>query len=103
MNTKKIEAVVATSDIEAVEDALEALGVDSLSISSIVSRSPADILYYRGAAYRAESHRLKVECLVTDQLVASAIETITKAASPSPAAGRICVFDVSDVSLLRTW
>lgn len=86
-----------------VEDALEALGVDSVSISFVVSRSATDVQHYRGAAYRAESHRLKIECLVTDQLVARTIETITKAASPSPAGGRICVFEIADVSLLRTW
>ena len=100
---KKIEALIAKSDIQAVEERLEALGIDSVSITPVVDHGKGNILYYRGAAYRPDSYKFKLECLVTDQLVPSAIETIAKTAGPCVYGGysTVCVFDVADMSLSR--
>ena len=100
---KKIEALIAKSDIQAVEERLEALGIDSVSITLVVDHRKGNILYYRGAAYRPDLYKFKLECLVTDQLVPSAIETITKTAGPCVYGGEstVCVFDVADMSLSR--
>jgi nitrogen regulatory protein PII len=75
---KKIEALIAKSDIQAVEERLEALGIDSVSITPVIDHRKGNILHYRGGAYRADLYKFKLECLVTDQLVPSAIETIAK-------------------------
>jgi nitrogen regulatory protein PII len=75
MGIKKIEALILSSDVQAVEEALEALGIDSVSTTPSVRHRQGSTLYYRGAAYESNWQGFKLECLLTDQLVPSAVDT----------------------------
>jgi nitrogen regulatory protein P-II 1 len=103
---KKVEAIICPSDVTAVKEGLDALGIDSISITEIVGDRRTDMrkAFYRGSEYRADRPKLKVEFLVTDQLLGEAVQSITNSAEHrSGEHGMISVLEVADVNLLRQW
>jgi nitrogen regulatory protein PII len=56
MGIKKIEALIFSSDVQAVEEALGALGIDSVLTTPSVRHRQGSTLYYRGAAYESNSN-----------------------------------------------
>jgi nitrogen regulatory protein P-II 1 len=103
---KKIEAIIRPHLLEAAKDALQAVGVQGMSISEIkgFGRQKGHTEIYRGNEYRIEFvPKLKLELVIDDDLVEQAIDAICKAARTGKFGdGKIFVFDVEDAIRIRT-
>src|SRR3954463_14543878 len=103
---KKIEAVVKPFKLDEVREALSAIGVTGLTVTEVkgFGRQKGHTELYRGAEYVVDFlPKVKVEVVVADKLVESAIEAIVKAARTGKIGdGKIFVVDVSQVIRIRT-
>jgi nitrogen regulatory protein P-II 1 len=103
---KKLECVVRPNKLEEVKGALEALGIQGMTVSEVrgVGRQKGHTEHYRGSEYTVEFlPKVKVEVIVTDELVTNATEAITKAAKTGKFGdGKIFIFPVEQVIRIRT-
>jgi nitrogen regulatory protein P-II 1 len=103
---KKIEAVIKPFKLDEVREALTALGCSGLTVTEVkgFGRQKGHTELYRGAEYTVDFlPKLKVEVVVTDELVERAIEAIIKAARTGKIGdGKIFVIDVAQVVRIRT-
>jgi nitrogen regulatory protein PII len=95
---KKIEAIVLTDDLTAVENALEDLGIDRLVITPVLTHDSAGSRkqVYRGAEYRLDTPKVKLEFITTDHFAGEAVDAVARASSHAGAYGPIATFDVVD-------
>jgi len=102
---KKIEAVVKPFKLDEVREALSAIGVTGLTVTEVkgFGRQKGHTELYRGAEYVVDFlPKVKVEVVVADKLVESAIEAIIKAARTGKIGdGKIFVFDVAEAIRIR--
>ena len=103
---KKIEAVIRPHLLESVKDALQALGVQGMTISEVkgFGRQKGHTEVYRGSEYKVEFvPKLKVEVIVDDELVDQATEAIIKTARTGKFGdGKIFIFPVEEAIRIRT-
>ena len=103
---KKLECVVRPNKLEEVKGALEALGIQGMTVSEVrgVGRQKGHTEHYRGSEYTVEFlPKVKVEVIVADELVTNATEAITKAAKTGKFGdGKIFIFPVEQVIRIRT-
>ena len=103
---KKIEAVVKPFKLDEVREALSAIGVTGLTVTEVkgFGRQKGHTELYRGAEYVVDFlPKVKVEVVVADKLVESAIEAIIKAARTGKIGdGKIFVTAVEQVVRIRT-
>jgi len=103
---KKIEAVVKPFKLDEVREALSAIGVTGLTVTEVkgFGRQKGHTELYRGAEYVVDFlPKVKVEVVVADKLVESAIEAIIKAARTGKIGdGKIFVTSVEKVIRIRT-
>ena len=103
---KKIEAIVRPHLLEGVKDALQTLGVQGMTISEVkgFGRQKGHTEVYRGSEYKVEFvPKLKVEVVVDDELVESAVDAIIKTARTGKFGdGKIFVFPVEESIRIRT-
>jgi len=103
---KKIEAVVKPFKLDEVREALSAIGVTGLTVTEVkgFGRQKGHTELYRGAEYVVDFlPKVKVEVVVADKLVESAIEAIIKAARTGKTGdGKIFVTSVEQVIRIRT-
>jgi nitrogen regulatory protein P-II 1 len=103
---KKIEAVIRPHLLESVKDALQALGVQGMTISEVkgFGRQKGHTEVYRGSEYKVEFvPKLKVEVIVDDELVEQATEAIIKTARTGKFGdGKIFIFPVEEAIRIRT-
>ena len=103
---KKIEAVVKPFKLDEVREALSAIGVTGLTVTEVkgFGRQKGHTELYRGAEYVVDFlPKVKVEVVVADKLVESAIEAIIKAARTGKIGdGKIFVTSVEQVIRIRT-
>ena len=103
---KKLECVIRPNKLEEVKGALEALGVQGMTVSEVrgVGRQKGHTEHYRGSEYTVEFlPKVKVEVIVADELVTNATEAITKAAKTGKFGdGKIFIFPVEQVIRIRT-
>ena len=103
---KKIEAIVRHFKVEDVKNALIAAGIGGMTISEVrgFGRQKGHTEMYRGTEYTVDFvPKVKIEVVVDDDKVASAIETIGKAARTGQIGdGKIFVSELSDVVRIRT-
>jgi nitrogen regulatory protein P-II 1 len=103
---KKIEAIIRPHLLEAVKDALQALGVQGLTISEVkgFGRQKGHTEVYRGSEYKVEFvPKLKLEVVLDDDVVEQAVEAVIKTARTGKFGdGKIFVFPVEEAIRIRT-
>ena len=103
---KKIEAIIRPHLLEAVKDALQALGVQGMTISEVrgFGRQKGHTEVYRGSEYKIEFiPKVKIEVVVDDDTLDQAIEAVCKAARTGKFGdGKIFVFNVEEAVRIRT-
>ena len=103
---KKIEAIIKPFKLDDVVEALSEIGVEGVSVSEIrgFGRQKGRTEIYKGAEYVVDFlPKTKLEIVVNDALVDSAIEAIVQAARTGKIGdGKIFVMDVEQVIRIRT-
>ena len=103
---KKIEAVVKPFKLDEVREALAEVGVTGLTVTEVkgFGRQKGHTELYRGAEYVVDFlPKVKIEIVVTEKMLESAIEAIVKAARTGKIGdGKIFVSTVEQVVRIRT-
>jgi len=103
---KKIEAVIKPFKLDEVREALSEVGVAGLTVTEVkgFGRQKGHTELYRGAEYVVDFlPKIKIEVVVADQTVETAIEAIIKAARTGKIGdGKIFVTSVEQVVRIRT-
>jgi len=103
---KKIEAIIKPFKLDDVKEALHEVGVQGMTVVEAkgFGRQRGHTELYRGAEYVVDFlPKLKLEAVVSDAAVQSAIDAITKAAQTGKIGdGKIFVSDVSEAVRIRT-
>ena len=103
---KKIEAIIKPFKLDDVKDALHEIGVSGITVSEVkgFGRQKGHTELYRGAEYVVDFlPKVKVELILADGMVDSAIEAIVKAARTGKIGdGKIFVTAVEQVVRIRT-
>ena len=103
---KKIEAVIKPFKLDEVKEALQELGVQGMTVLEAkgYGRQKGHTELYRGAEYVVDFlPKIKIEVVVADDQVASAVEAITTAARTGRIGdGKIFISDLTDVIRIRT-
>ena len=102
---QKIEAVIQPSKLDSVKDALIEIGITGMTISEVRGhgRQKGHTELYRGREYSVDLlPKIKVECVVQDDLVDKALRTIVKAAQTGKIGdGKIFVTRVEEAVRIR--
>jgi nitrogen regulatory protein P-II 1 len=103
---KKIEAIIKPFKLDEVKDALNAIGVQGITVAEVkgFGRQKGHTELYRGAEYVVDFlPKVKIEVIAADPLVPKIIETIEKAAKTGRIGdGKIFVIPVEEVVRIRT-
>ncbi|HKU70066.1 MAG TPA: P-II family nitrogen regulator [Burkholderiales bacterium] len=103
---KKIEAIFKPFKLDEVREALSEIGVSGLTVTEVkgFGRQKGHTELYRGAEYVVDFlPKVKVEVVVGDKLLESAIDAIVKAARTGKIGdGKIFVTSVDQVIRIRT-
>ena len=103
---KKVEAVIKPFKLEEVREALSEVGINGLTVTEVkgFGRQKGHTELYRGAEYTIDFlPKVKLELVVADDLLDSAIEAITKSAHTGKIGdGKIFVLDVEQALRIRT-
>jgi len=103
---KKIETVIKPFKLDDVKDALNALGIQGMTITEVkgFGRQKGHTELYRGAEYVVDFvPKMKVEVVVGDQIADDVIRAIEKSARTGKIGdGKIFVSHVEDVVRIRT-
>ena len=103
---KKIEAVIKPFKLDEVREALSEIGVNGLTVTEVkgFGRQKGHTELYRGAEYVVDFlPKIKIELVVTDEMVEAAMEAIIKAAHTGKIGdGKIFVSAIEQVVRIRT-
>lgn len=103
---KKIEAIIKPFKLDEVKEALQEIGVQGLSVVEVkgFGRQKGHTELYRGAEYVVDFlPKVKIEVVLADDLVDSAIEAITNAAKTDKIGdGKIFVSNIEQAIRIRT-
>jgi nitrogen regulatory protein P-II 1 len=103
---KKIEAIIRPHLLESVKDALQAIGIQGMSITEVkgFGRQKGHTEVYRGAEYQIEFvPKIKLEVVLDEDMVDDTVDTIIKAARTGKFGdGKIWVIPVEEAVRIRT-
>jgi len=103
---KKIEAIFKPFKLDEVREALSEIGVSGLTVTEVkgFGRQKGHTELYRGAEYVVDFlPKVKVDVVIPDKLLDSAIDAIVKAARTGKIGdGKIFVTNVNQVIRIRT-
>src|SRR6266567_4080484 len=103
---KLIEAIIKPFKLDEVKDALNALGIEGITVSEVkgFGRQKGHTELYRGAEYVVDFiPKVKLEIAVADDLVARAVETIEQTAKTGRIGdGKIFIFPLDGAVRIRT-
>jgi len=103
---KKVEAIIKPFKLEEVKEALNAVGVQGLTVSEVkgYGRQKGHSELYRGAEYVVDFlPKIKLEVVVPDALVSDVVKAIQEAAhSGRVGDGKIFVLPVEEAVRIRT-
>ncbi|WP_438960319.1 P-II family nitrogen regulator [Nereida sp.] len=103
---KKLEAIIKPFKLDEVKEALQDIGVQGLSVIEVkgFGRQKGHTELYRGAEYVVDFlPKVKIEVVLTDDLLDPAIDAIINAAKTDKIGdGKIFVSDVSQAIRIRT-
>src|SRR5256714_6629829 len=103
---KKIEAIIKPFKLDEVKDALSGVGIEGMTVSEVkgFGRQKGHTEIYRGNEYTVDFlPKIKLEIVLADNLVASAVEAIIKAAKTGKIGdGKVFVSSIEEVIRIRT-
>ena len=103
---KKIEAVIKPFKLDEVKEALQEIGIQGLSVIEVkgFGRQKGHTELYRGAEYVVDFlPKVKLEIIVADDMLETALESIKNAAHTGRIGdGKIFVSDVAEAIRIRT-
>lgn len=103
---KKIEAIIKPFKLDDVVEALSELGIEGVSVTEIkgFGRQKGRTEIYKGAEYVVDFlPKIKLEIILNDALVESAVETIQRAAHTGKIGdGKIFILPVEGALRIRT-
>jgi nitrogen regulatory protein P-II 1 len=103
---KKLEAIIRPERLQQVQDALDELGVSGLTVSEVMGcgRQKGYTEQYRGSRVNISLlPKIKVESVVSDDIVDRAVDAIVGAAYTGELGdGRLFVYDMADAVRIRT-
>ena len=103
---KKIEAIIKPFKLDEVREALSELGVSGLTVTEVkgFGRQKGHTELYRGAEYVVDFlPKIKVEVVISAELLYTAVEAIIKAAHTGKIGdGKIFISTVEQVIRIRT-
>jgi len=101
----KVEAVIQTSKLDAVKDALHEIGVEGMTVLEARGhgRQKGHTEFYRGREYTVDLiPKIKLEMVLTDDMVERAVQTIVTAARTGKIGdGKIFLTTVDDAIRIR--
>jgi nitrogen regulatory protein P-II 1 len=105
-NMKKIEAIIKPFKLDEVKEALHEVGIKGITVTEAkgFGRQKGHTELYRGAEYVVDFlPKVKIEVVMEDALVESAIEAIQQAAHTGRIGdGKIFVSNIEEVVRIRT-
>ena len=103
---KKIEAIIKPFKLDDVKEALQEIGLTGITVTEArgFGRQKGHTELYRGAEYVVDFlPKVKIEIIVTDELVEKTVEAIVAAAQTGRIGdGKIFVSPIEDVIRIRT-
>jgi nitrogen regulatory protein PII len=103
---KKIEAIIKPFKLEEVKDALAEIGVEGMTVTEVkgFGRQKGHTEIYRGSEYTVDFlPKIKLEVVLTDALVDSAVAAVVRAAKTGKIGdGKVFVSAVSEAVRIRT-
>ena len=103
---KQVVAIIKPFKLDDVREALSDVGVQGLTVTEVkgFGRQKGHSELYRGAEYMVDFlPKVKIEAVMSEDLVDRAVEAILKAARTGKVGdGKIFVFDVEQVIRIRT-
>jgi nitrogen regulatory protein PII len=103
---KKIDAIIKPFKLEEVKDALSEIGIEGMTVSEVkgFGRQKGHTEIYRGSEYTVDFlPKIKLEIVVADNQVDSAISAIIKAAKTGKIGdGKVFVSGVEQAIRIRT-
>ena len=103
---KKIEAIIKPFKLNDVKTALNEIGIQGMTVSEVkgFGRQKGHTEIYRGSEYTVDFlPKVKIEVVLADNLVSTAVEAIIKAAKTGKIGdGKIFVSNVESVIRIRT-
>jgi len=103
---KKIEAIIKPFKLDDVIDALSEVGIDGATVSEVkgFGQHKGHVELYQGAEYVVDFlPKIKIEVVVTDALLDSAVEAIKNTAQTGKVGdGKIFVLPVEKAIRIRT-
>ena len=103
---KLITAIIKPFKLDEVREALASVGVQGITVTEVkgFGRQKGHTELYRGAEYVVDFlPKVKMEMVVTDDVVDQAVEAITKAAQTGKIGdGKIFIQTVEDIVRIRT-
>lgn len=103
---KQVVAIIKPFKLDDVREALSDVGVQGLTVTEVkgFGRQKGHSELYRGAEYMVDFlPKVKIEAVMSEDLVDQAVEAILKAARTGKVGdGKIFVFDVEQAIRIRT-
>ena len=103
---KLIIAIIKPFKLEEVKDALSSIGIEGMTVTEVkgFGRQKGHTEIYRGSEYTVDFlPKVKIEIVVTDELVAKAIDAIVKAAKTGKIGdGKVFVLPIEEAVRIRT-
>ena len=103
---KKIEAVIKPFKLDEVKDALNAIGVQGMTVTEVkgFGRQKGHVELYRGAEYDiAFLPKVKIEIVVADNIADKVVSTILeKAKTGKIGDGKIFITKIDEIIRIRT-
>ena len=103
---KKIDAIIKPFKLEDVKEALAGLGVEGMTVSEVkgFGRQKGHTEIYRGSEYTVDFlPKIKIEVVLADSMVVSAVEAIVKAAKTGKIGdGKVFVSAIDNAVRIRT-
>ena len=103
---KKIDAIIKPFKLEDVKEALAGLGVEGMTVTEVkgFGRQKGHTEIYRGSEYTVDFlPKIKIEVVLADSMVASAVDAIVKAAKTGKIGdGKVFVSPIENVIRIRT-
>jgi nitrogen regulatory protein P-II 1 len=101
----KVEAIIQTSKLDAVKDALHGIGVEGMTVIEARGhgRQKGHTEFYRGREYTVDLiPKLKIELVLADEMAEKAVQTIIKSARTGKIGdGKIFLSKVEDAIRIR--
>jgi nitrogen regulatory protein P-II 1 len=103
---KKVEAIIKPFKLEEVKDALGDIGIEGMTVTEVkgFGRQKGHTEIYRGSEYTVDFlPKIKLELVLPDNRVDSAVSTIVKAAKTGKIGdGKVFVSPVDEAVRIRT-